>query len=230
MHMHTHSHAPSLALAVERALLALTYAFLYVRIRRSLSLSLSVSVFTAIDYRALQERLNVWVALLNLENTYGDHASLMRVFERAIAANEPKKVYMHLAGIYERTDKAEVRSTSIRMYACMYVCVYVCVCECMYIGPRKCEWEGGGGVRVYIFALWALAYVCISAWPCVHGCLYDCAYAPVCMFVCVYIGPLTPSGGMGQSALELFEAMTKKFRESSKVRPAAMLPTHPTHY
>ena len=65
--------------------------------------------FTAINFREQQEKLNVWVALMNLENSYGSHESLMKVFERAITYNEPKRVYMHLVGIYERTGKHDVR-------------------------------------------------------------------------------------------------------------------------
>ena len=63
----------------------------------------------AINFREQQEKLNVWVALMNLENSYGTHESLMRVFERAVTYNEPKKIYMHLVNIYERTSKLDVR-------------------------------------------------------------------------------------------------------------------------
>lgn len=62
----------------------------------------------AIHFREEQEKMNVWVALMNLENTYGTQESLLKVFERAVAMNEPKAVYMHLIRIYERTEKWDV--------------------------------------------------------------------------------------------------------------------------
>lgn len=59
--------------------------------------------------REEQEKLNVWVALMNLENLYGTQESLVKVFERALQQNEPRKVFFQLIGIYSRTDKLEVR-------------------------------------------------------------------------------------------------------------------------
>ncbi|XP_068709241.1 protein RRP5 homolog [Montipora foliosa] len=61
-----------------------------------------------ISFREEQEKLNVWVALMNLENLYGTQESLMKVFERALQQNEPKKVFFQLIGIYTRTDKMEL--------------------------------------------------------------------------------------------------------------------------
>ncbi|XP_012659116.1 protein RRP5 homolog [Otolemur garnettii] len=58
-----------------------------------------------ISFREEQEKLNVWVALLNLENMYGSQESLTKVFERAVQYNEPLKVYLHLADIYAKSEK-----------------------------------------------------------------------------------------------------------------------------
>ncbi|KAM9197460.1 protein RRP5 homolog [Dugong dugon] len=58
-----------------------------------------------ISFREEQEKLNVWVALLNLENMYGSQESLTKVFERAVQYNEPLKVFLHLADIYTKTEK-----------------------------------------------------------------------------------------------------------------------------
>ena len=46
---------------------------------------------------------------MNLENLYGTQESLVKVFERALQQNEPKKVFFQLISIYTRTDKLEVR-------------------------------------------------------------------------------------------------------------------------
>ncbi|XP_077604551.1 protein RRP5 homolog isoform X1 [Crocuta crocuta] len=58
-----------------------------------------------ISFREEQEKLNVWVALLNLENMYGSPESLTKVFERAVQYNEPLKVFLHLADIYTKSQK-----------------------------------------------------------------------------------------------------------------------------
>ncbi|KAM8805938.1 protein RRP5 homolog [Eudromia elegans] len=58
-----------------------------------------------ISFREEQEKLNVWVALLNLENMYGTEETLMKVFERAVQYNEPLKVFQHLCDIYVNSEK-----------------------------------------------------------------------------------------------------------------------------
>ncbi|KAM3622776.1 uncharacterized protein V6R79_002928 [Siganus canaliculatus] len=58
-----------------------------------------------ISFREEQEKLNVWVALLNLENMYGSEESLKKVFERALQFCEPMPVYQQLADIYAKSDK-----------------------------------------------------------------------------------------------------------------------------
>ncbi|NXO72466.1 RRP5 protein, partial [Phainopepla nitens] len=58
-----------------------------------------------ISFREEQEKLNVWVALLNLENMYGTEERLMKVFERAVQYNEPLKVFQHLCDIYASSEK-----------------------------------------------------------------------------------------------------------------------------
>ncbi|KAM6391097.1 protein RRP5 homolog isoform 3-T3 [Pluvialis apricaria] len=58
-----------------------------------------------ICFREEQEKLNIWVALLNLENMYGTEESLMKVFERAVQYNEPLKVFQHLCDIYANSEK-----------------------------------------------------------------------------------------------------------------------------
>ncbi|KAI9173087.1 rRNA biogenesis protein rrp5 [Blastocladiella emersonii ATCC 22665] len=60
-----------------------------------------------IHYREEQEKLNVWVAWLNLENQFGDRESLDALFKRAVQYNDPRTVYLHLASIYTRSGKLE---------------------------------------------------------------------------------------------------------------------------
>ncbi|RKO88271.1 hypothetical protein BDK51DRAFT_24832, partial [Blyttiomyces helicus] len=58
-----------------------------------------------ISFREEQEKMNVWVALMNLENTYGTQQTLAKVFERAIVMNDSKAVHLQLVRIYERAEK-----------------------------------------------------------------------------------------------------------------------------
>ena len=46
------------------------------------------------------EKLNVWVAMMNLENTYGDSDMLEEVFKRACQYNDSQRVHEHLISIY----------------------------------------------------------------------------------------------------------------------------------
>lgn len=61
-----------------------------------------------INFREERERLNVWIALLNLENVYGNDESLESVFRDAARHCEPKAVYLRLASILEESGKHEV--------------------------------------------------------------------------------------------------------------------------
>jgi len=53
-----------------------------------------------INMREQDEKLNVWVALLNLENTYGSQESLEEVFKRACQYNDSQDIHERLISIY----------------------------------------------------------------------------------------------------------------------------------
>ncbi|CAG8560739.1 2094_t:CDS:10 [Cetraspora pellucida] len=61
-----------------------------------------------INYREEQEKMNIWVALMNLENNFGTDESLGDILKRALQACDQKKIYMLLVDIYERSDKKEL--------------------------------------------------------------------------------------------------------------------------
>ena len=61
-----------------------------------------------INLREEQERLNVWIALLNLENSYGTEQTLDAVFKEAARANDSKTIHLRLASILEDAQKIEV--------------------------------------------------------------------------------------------------------------------------
>lgn len=59
-----------------------------------------------INYREEQEKLNIWIALLNLENSFGTQQSLDETFKRAVQYNDPKTIHLKLANIYaSQSDK-----------------------------------------------------------------------------------------------------------------------------
>ena len=62
---------------------------------------------TFLNNREEKEKLNVWIGLMNLENTYGDQASMDALVERAIKYNDPKTIYLQLASIYDSSNKKE---------------------------------------------------------------------------------------------------------------------------
>ena len=61
--------------------------------------------FKTINFREEQERLNVWIALLNLENVYGTDDSLDVTFKEAARANDSKTIHLRLASILEQSGK-----------------------------------------------------------------------------------------------------------------------------
>lgn len=62
-----------------------------------------------ISFREEQEKLNVWIALLNLENVYGTDASLEATFKDAARHNDSKTIHLRLAAILDQSDKVQVR-------------------------------------------------------------------------------------------------------------------------
>ncbi|KAM5141017.1 protein RRP5 homolog isoform 2-T2 [Mantella aurantiaca] len=73
-----------------------------------------------IYFREEQEKLNVWVAMLNMENTYGTEETLLKVFERAVQYNDPLKAFQHLVDIYIKSEKfkeaEELMNTMIKRF------------------------------------------------------------------------------------------------------------------
>jgi rRNA biogenesis protein RRP5 len=71
---------------------------------------------SSISFREEQEKQNIWVAYLNLENTFGSSETLTEVFDRACQYNESKNIHIHLAQIYERSNKPQVLMTNYRWW------------------------------------------------------------------------------------------------------------------
>lgn len=60
-----------------------------------------------INFRQEQEKMNIWLAYLNMENLYGTADTLQRVFERSLVYCEPRTMYMQLARIHAAAGKRE---------------------------------------------------------------------------------------------------------------------------
>ncbi|KAL0951450.1 hypothetical protein HGRIS_008139 [Hohenbuehelia grisea] len=58
-----------------------------------------------INFREEQEKLNVWIALLNLENVYGTDESLESTFKDAARHNDSKTIHLRLAAILDQSEK-----------------------------------------------------------------------------------------------------------------------------
>ncbi|KAI1144125.1 nucleic acid-binding protein [Hypoxylon sp. FL0543] len=62
---------------------------------------------TTISSTEETEKLNAWVAYLNLEVRFGNEDSVEEVFKRACQVNDQQEVYQRLASIYIQEDKAD---------------------------------------------------------------------------------------------------------------------------
>lgn len=65
--------------------------------------------FKTINFREERERLNVWTALLNLENIYGTEQTIEDTFKDAVRRNDAKTIYLGLATIFEQSERFNVR-------------------------------------------------------------------------------------------------------------------------
>ena len=60
-----------------------------------------------INFREEQEKFNVWIALLNLENAFGSEETLEETYREACAYNDDKTVSLRLAEILEKSGKVD---------------------------------------------------------------------------------------------------------------------------
>lgn len=67
----------------------------------------AIRATSAVSFRDEKEKLNVWVAYMNLEHDFGDEASFLRVFNSALKVNHQKRVYLHLVDLYARAQEAD---------------------------------------------------------------------------------------------------------------------------
>ena len=61
----------------------------------------------AVSLVAEGDKLNIWIAFMNLENSFGTEESLKEVTKRALEINDRQKVYLQLINIYKTSGKNE---------------------------------------------------------------------------------------------------------------------------
>ncbi|EFJ26760.1 hypothetical protein SELMODRAFT_451253 [Selaginella moellendorffii] len=63
-----------------------------------------------INYREEMEKMNIWTAYINLENSYAPspREAVSALFERAMKYCDPKKLHLSLLGVYESTNQHEM--------------------------------------------------------------------------------------------------------------------------
>ena len=66
------------------------------------------------NFREEQERLNVWIALLNIENSFGTDDTLDSAFKEASKACDSKTIHLRLAAILDQSSKSEVCELILR--------------------------------------------------------------------------------------------------------------------
>ncbi|CAI4048970.1 hypothetical protein N7582_004532 [Saccharomyces uvarum] len=60
-----------------------------------------------INFREEAEKMNIWIAMLNLENTFGTEETLEDVFKRACQYMDSYAIHTKLLGIYEISEKLD---------------------------------------------------------------------------------------------------------------------------
>ncbi|KAL0819380.1 hypothetical protein ABMA28_007497 [Loxostege sticticalis] len=68
---------------------------------------------STISFREEQEKLNVWLALINTENRFGTKESQQKVLEEALQMNDTFKVHSKLLDIYVETSKQQELSSLV---------------------------------------------------------------------------------------------------------------------
>jgi len=89
-------------------------------------------------FQAGEKKKNVWVAYLNLENTYGTDESLEIVYKKALLVNDEKEIHLELIDIYVRSEKYEQAEVIYKSVLKKYKqSKKVWIKRCMYLFTRQ---------------------------------------------------------------------------------------------
>lgn len=67
--------------------------------------SIAERALQTISFREEQAKLNVWLAYLNLENTYGTPESMQKILNRSLVYCDARTIYLQVAQIYATSEK-----------------------------------------------------------------------------------------------------------------------------
>lgn len=62
----------------------------------------------AVSMTAEDDKLNLWIAFMNLEGRFGSVESLQKVVQRALDVNDRKKIYLQLVNVYKGMEKFDL--------------------------------------------------------------------------------------------------------------------------
>ena len=61
-----------------------------------------------IDMTFVKEKLNLWIAYMNLEYSFGQESKFQEIVKRALKVNEPKEIYLAMINIYRKHGKLDI--------------------------------------------------------------------------------------------------------------------------
>jgi rRNA biogenesis protein RRP5 len=68
-----------------------------------------------IDIAKSKDKYQIWVAYMNLENTYGTQDTFKKIVERSLEVNEKKLIYIHLISIYKQSGKYDLAFEAFKL-------------------------------------------------------------------------------------------------------------------
>lgn len=96
-----------------------------------------------INFREESEKLNIWIAMLNLENTFGTPETLTEVFKRACQYMDSYTIHTKLLSIYQMSEKldkaAELFKVTAKKFGGEKVSIWVAWCDFLLSNKHEDE-------------------------------------------------------------------------------------------
>ena len=83
-------------------------SFMYKKFGIAESRKVSERALVTINMTEIAEKLNIWIAYMNLEFSYGDESKFQELVKRAIKFNEPKDIYLAMISIYQKNGRYNI--------------------------------------------------------------------------------------------------------------------------
>lgn len=96
-----------------------------------------------INFREETEKLNIWIAMLNLENTFGTPETLTEVFKRACQYMDSFTIHTKLLSIYQMSEKldkaAELFKATAKKFGSEKISIWVAWCDFLLSNKHEDE-------------------------------------------------------------------------------------------